>query len=484
MKRFVTPSTMAFLTLGALACREVETSEIRCEELAVVPPDHVCAGGPRGGAPTLDPTTPPAPPATEEAEGRDALDAAGWLDVRRWWTLPDHEGGRPCEVYEGELPPAPSAPLSFAGCGPGCAVAELRLGKVESLTKPVLSTRPDGSVVLRGNALGVEPGLDRPNLASVSLDLSRNRLLGVSLVAGDEGWRCSADANPDDAAFVYFLADELRSSDQPERYRYGSVDDRGWTWRGTWAPALQMGVRCGKAFTDGGRTQELFVICGSGLRRFEPGSSTLHHEVARVPGSWLVGSGHGGRTVAVEGTEDHRFVLHTAVRRGEQLSFRPLHETPLPGSPCKLSVYGDRAAFVGGISRERSGSCDTLLEQPTLHVVDLESGRIRSHRLSEGLHAAFASHRLGDGWFATFVGYGASSAEELVLVRLSDGRMRRVPPLGEGRSWRHAFAFDGDALWVLDARDAGSDGRLARRVVRFSLDRFDELGQPYDPSGG
>lgn len=404
--------------------------------------------------------------------------ASRWLGFAGWDSIPGTSSEDRCKVRSalgGDAPP----PLHFEACGEGCVRASLAFPPAEWLGDPALSVDgANGHMLLKGVVADVTPEeAGRPNV-TVIIDVSSNRLLGGVIVlppAADVP--CLPYAVPGDVRWLNVANDEQPSGVHPKQLLMGSLGSAGWEWHPPWLMSGAAGpLWLCLLFTDGGAPAHLLAGCGRTLKVVrQPDSSEIEAPFPDLDGIIIAGAGAAGTAMLVERLPGVRFQLHSYER---DQGLRPFGRDG-SGWPCEVAV-GDRyVAMITGDVIERTGACDTYVRNPVAQVFDRGSGESRVIGLGPGPDATATLIQTWGDYVTAFI--DGEDQVALVVIRVSDGQVRRIEPHPGHVFHADSIGVDGARLWLVERLAGPSERHFGRWLYAYDLERFEELGQPYPP---
>ncbi|MCA9551465.1 MAG: hypothetical protein KC933_15625 [Myxococcales bacterium] len=365
--------------------------------------------------------------------------------------------------------------MDFEPCGPGCMRASIVFPPAEWLAAPALSVDGyTGHMLLRGGAIDVTPEeAGRPNVTAL-FDLTGNALLGGTIVLPPaEDVVCHPYFFPGDVRG--FRIPNLEHSGHPSQELLGSLHAAGWSWHPPWiAASAGAPLDLCEPFTDGGDPAHLLFGCGRSLKLIrQPGSSEIEAPFPDLQGLIISGKGSAGTAVMVELLPGVQFQLHTYDR---EHGLRPFGD-PAPGWPCEVGI-GDRyVALVTGDVIERTAACDTYVQDPVIQVFDRTTGQQRSFSAGPGPDATGTIIQTFGDYVVAFI--DGETLNALVILRVSDGQIRRIEP-HEGYAFHaDSVGVDGSYFWFVESLVGGSQDYYGRWLYRYDLARFEELGPTF-----
>lgn len=397
-----------------------------------------------------------------------------WLGFRGWESVRGTSPDDRCKVRQGIVGDAPP-PLDFEPCGPGCMRASIVFPPAEWLAAPALSVDGyTGHMLLRGGAIDVTPEeAGRPNVTAL-FDLTGNALLGGTIVLPPaEDVVCHPYFFPGDVRG--FRIPNLEHSGHPSQELLGSLHAAGWSWHPPWiAASAGAPLDLCEPFTDGGDPAHLLFGCGRSLKLIrQPGSSEIEAPFPDLQGLIISGKGSAGTAVMVELLPGVQFQLHTYDR---EHGLRPFGD-PAPGWPCEVGIGNRYVALVTGDVIERTAACDTYVQDPVIQVFDRTTGQQRSFSAGPGPDATGTIIQTFGDYVVAFI--DGETLNALVILRVSDGQIRRIEP-HEGYAFHaDSVGVDGSYFWFVESLVGGSQDYYGRWLYRYDLARFEELGPTF-----
>lgn len=396
-------------------------------------------------------------------------DPAAELGIPGTWTFVDLEtqpiGYR---LYEGDPSTFDFPAPEWEPCGEGCEASTLRyIGTTEGVTVSTIGYDPGNRTVGFIGTMHVLAG---------GAVLKRVIHIADGVTAGAYfGLPTNPEARPPgmyekiESALSDHIADR-------EKTLFATLDlGVGWVFREPWDTSGYRSLNCETFDLESSPPAYLFA-CPRGLEIMQDTA-----EVMVIPDSQnsVTGAGSHGLAVWAEHPPGERVSRIRSWAPGEDV--RTLAH--VPGDVCQLAVGRDRIVGFKGAEPAGSPYCIGALKDTRLFWLPRDGGdAIEGPLLPYERLSAWSMSTAGD-FAAVRLNVSSGKEKSILLVRLSDWKMRRFPtPQGRSISTSAVAVDDEHLYFAVNYSMTGNHG--FDRLYRYRLDHFDQIGEPFEIEGG
>ena len=253
----------------------------------------------------------------------------------------------------------------------------------------------------------------------------------------------------------------------------------GWDFKNPWT---RISSWCNE-FALAGESPVVLLACQDGIQAMKDwGSSSL--TLLPESASSAVGAGNHGVAVWAQHLFEAGRGAYSRIRAwSPEDDLRTIAE--VAGAVCGLAVARNHVAGIRGEGVPGPTCRNHPSASPRFFWVSEDGTVSEGPVLAEQARIGGKMWTTADYTAATVVfpsgEAGGSESTHVILVRHADGKMRRFsPPSGYQMAWA-TVALDDESLYFT----RWSDGLASAfdRVLRYRLDRFDEIGTPHPPEG-
>ncbi len=417
-----------------------------------------------------------------EGDGGSGGIDPGWIDAEVTWRPltfePAFEGFR---LSEG-IPSKMHFPrLAWEPCGPACEMSSLTYGRSNFVYSMSIAHSAEGSFVY---ADAVHALMEREVLVKRIVRLSDGATVGaLRMVPPDSGEFVEASMHARyDSPMIVMLNDR---PPEPDGVMYAAFDafSSSWDFKAPVSEASGRRDSLCDVFDLDVSPPVLYFACGDSLEVMDaPGS----REMSVIPDSSGTYSGAGNFGLAVWSEISRGESNSSSSIRGRNALGELFTLAEIEGAVCAIAVGQENVIGITG--DDMSGRCPTGVLNSRFFLVPKGGGRV-----VEG--PVLSAESLVASKISTWGDYAVANVRRppdpdkpgsgwaILLIRLSDWKMRVI----ERRSLNESIqgttvALDGQNLYF-HSTDAYSE-RPANQlygIYRYSLDRFDEIGVPFEP---
>lgn len=397
-------------------------------------------------------------------------DPAAELGIPGTWTFVDLEtqpiGYR---LYEGDPSTFAFPAPEWEPCGEGCESSTLLVGdRSAGVIVSTLRDGPDGETVALAGVRHVYVGKQ----SAVRRVL---RLKDGSTVGAYIGTGYGPDARyPGIGERIETALSDIVTDVEKSLFASCGLDGR-WVFREPWDLNGYRALNCEHFDLESSPPAYLFA-CPRGLEIMRDTA-----EVMVIPDSQnsVTGAGSHGLAVWAEHPPGERVSRIRSWAPGEDV--RTLAH--VPGDVCQLAVGRDRIVGFKGAEPAGSPYCIGALKDTRLFWLPRDGGdAIEGPLFPYERLSAWSMSTAGD-FAAVTLNVSSGTEKSILLVRLSDWKMRRFPtPQGRSISTSAVAVDDEHLYFAVNYSMTGNHG--FDRLYRYRLDHFDQIGEPFEIEGG